>query len=104
VDRALFQELVEDLVADIPPGRVMTYGDLAAACGRPGAARQVGAIARQGEAVLPWHRVVRADGRLALVGDPAWQPGALAEEGVGLDRGRVADFAHRRWYPGDQDS
>jgi len=93
---------VEALVADIPPGRVMTYGDVAAMCGHPGAARRVGAIAREGTPGLPWHRVVRSDGRLAERTDPTdpdWQSRALAAEGVTLRDGRIADFAHRRWLP-----
>ncbi|MDR2974506.1 MAG: MGMT family protein, partial [Propionibacteriaceae bacterium] len=42
------RQRVEALVADIPPGRVMSYGAIAAWCGHLGAARQVGAIAHQG--------------------------------------------------------
>ncbi len=50
------------VVADIPPGRVMTYGDVAAELGSRGA-RAVGrAMAIEGSSV-PWWRVVRADGR-----------------------------------------
>jgi alkylated DNA nucleotide flippase Atl1 len=89
---------VEELVADIPPGRVMTYGDVAAGCGYPGAARQVGMIAAGGGAGVPWHRVVAAGGRLAAYPDD-WQVTALAAEGVRVHAGRVVSFADRRWYP-----
>lgn len=56
-----FLEAVLEVVADIPPGRVMTYGDVAAVLGSRGA-RVVGqAMARYGDGV-PWWRVIRAGG------------------------------------------
>ncbi|WP_067897158.1 MGMT family protein [Nocardia vaccinii] len=74
-------ERVRELVATIPPGRVSTYGDIAAAAGLS-TPRTVGWIMRTDSADLPWHRVLRADGspaphlahrqlaRLALEGCP----------------------------------
>jgi len=57
-----FAGAVLAIVDDIPPGRVMTYGDVAAELGSRGA-RAVGRVlARQGGSV-PWWRVVYADGR-----------------------------------------
>lgn len=53
------------IVKQIPQGRVMTYGQIAALCGRPRAARIVGGIAHYGDAALPWHRVVNKQGGLA---------------------------------------
>ncbi|MDR0285789.1 MAG: MGMT family protein [Propionibacteriaceae bacterium] len=93
------RDRVWEMVADIPPGRVMTYGDIAAACGYPGAARGVGNIARLGGRGLPWHRVVRAGGRLADVGDERWQADALAAEGVTVRAGRILNFSAVAWYP-----
>jgi methylated-DNA-protein-cysteine methyltransferase-like protein len=60
-----FRERVEELVAEIPRGRVMTYGQIAALCGSPRAARIVGGIAHYGSHDLPWHRVVNKNGGLA---------------------------------------
>ena len=58
-----FAERVLDLVASIPPGRVLTYGEVAARLGSR-APRAVGtALARFGGGV-PWWRVVRAGGLL----------------------------------------
>ncbi|HEY7053375.1 MAG TPA: MGMT family protein [Mycobacterium sp.] len=57
-------ELVRALVAAIPSGRVATYGDIASAAGLS-SARIVGWIMRTDSADLPWHRVIRADGRPA---------------------------------------
>ena len=94
------QDRVEALVADIPPGRVMSYGEIAAWCGYPGAARRVGAIARQGTGDLPWQRVVRSGGYLADMGDSTWQSDALAAEGVTVRDGRVIEYERVRWAPG----
>ncbi len=62
---ASFRKEVEALVAQIPRGRVMTYGQIAALCGRPRAARIVGGIAHFGNPDLPWQRVVNKSGGLA---------------------------------------
>ncbi|RMG89822.1 MAG: methylated-DNA--[protein]-cysteine S-methyltransferase [Candidatus Dadabacteria bacterium] len=61
-----FQVQVWRALLRIPPGAAVTYGDLAAALGRPGGARAVGrAVATNPVAYLiPCHRVLRADGRL----------------------------------------
>lgn len=50
------------VVADIPPGRVMTYGDVAAELGSRGA-RAVGRVMATEGSSVPWWRVVRTDGR-----------------------------------------
>ena len=75
---------VEALVAQIPAGRVMTYGQLAALCGSPRAARIVGGVAHFGDPALPWHRVVNKQGRLAsgYTGGRGAQKVMLEAEGV----------------------
>jgi methylated-DNA-protein-cysteine methyltransferase-like protein len=60
-----FAERVEAWVAQIPKGRVMTYGQLAALAGNARAARIVGGIAHFGDPNLPWQRVVNKQGGLA---------------------------------------
>lgn len=57
-------ELVRELVAGIPPGRVATYGDIASAAGLS-TPRIVAWIMRTDSADLPWHRVILASGRPA---------------------------------------
>lgn len=57
-------ELVRSLVSAIPPGKVVTYGDIAAAAGLS-SPRIVGWIMRTDSADLPWHRVIRSNGRPA---------------------------------------
>lgn len=60
-----FRNKVFYLVSQIPMGRVMTYGQIAALCGSPGASRVVGGIAHFGSPDLPWQRVVNKRGGLA---------------------------------------
>ncbi len=60
-----FSKRVYALVAQIPKGRVMTYGQIAALCGNARASRIVGGIAHYGPSDLPWHRVVNKQGGLA---------------------------------------
>ena len=61
VPPADFEAAVHDVVRSIPPGRVMSYGDVAEFLGR-GGPRQVGAVMASSDGELPWWRVVRADG------------------------------------------
>src|SRR5579875_2544777 len=62
-----FEEAVLRAVRAIPAGEAATHGELAAAAGRPGAARAVGNLLARLPAgtEVPAHRVVRADRRLA---------------------------------------
>lgn len=79
-----FRARVEDLVSQIPSGRVMTYGQLAALAGSPQAARIVGGIAHFGDPNLPWQRVVNKTGGLAsgYPGGRSLHAEALRAEGI----------------------
>ena len=94
-----FTRRVLHLLRRIPPGRVVTYGDVARLAGRPGAARGVGQImARAGEPGLPYHRVIAAGGRIGGYGrHPHVKAALLAAEGLTVRRGRIAGFAKLRW-------
>lgn len=59
-----FSQQVYELIAKIPVGRVTTYGAIAAAMGRPKAARFVGYAMHGCPEDLPWHRVVNRKGEL----------------------------------------
>ncbi|MGI8330831.1 MGMT family protein [Actinomadura scrupuli] len=56
-----YAELVSEVVERIPPGRVMSYGDVAEFLGL-GGPRQVGRVMSMSGGGLPWWRVIRADG------------------------------------------
>lgn len=60
-----FKNRVYELVAQIPRGKVATYGQIAAMAGAAWAAWEVGQIAHTGPRDLPWQRVVNKQGGLA---------------------------------------
>lgn len=97
----VFRDTVYELVRAIPPGRVLGYGHVAAALDAPRRARHVGfalAALEPGDPV-PWWRVIRSNGHLALAGDPARGPlqrRLLESEGVEFKNDRV-DMARFRW-------
>ncbi len=65
-----FRGRVAAKVREIPFGSLATYGDVAAALGSPRVARHVGwALAALGDADVPWHRVINAQGRISGRGD-----------------------------------
>ncbi|MCL2038081.1 MGMT family protein [Candidatus Saccharibacteria bacterium] len=96
-----FSQRVCGLVAQIPHGRVMTYGDIATLCGHPNAARIVGGIAHFGDPDLPWQRVVNRFGGLAsgYYGGKRGQQKDLEAEGVPIEDFKIIDFEERRWLP-----
>lgn len=96
-----FRERVEALVAQIPKGRVMTYGQLAALCGSPRSARIVGGIAHFGDPDLPWQRVVNKQGGLAS-GYPGGRQGhkqVLEAEGVTVSPDLKVPVEELIWWP-----
>lgn len=99
-----FKELVYDLVVQIPEGRVMTYGDIAALCGQAAASRIVGGLAHFGPTDLPWHRVVNRHGGLAAgyYGGKAGHQAALELEGLKIDNFTIVDFEAKRWTPNNR--
>jgi methylated-DNA-protein-cysteine methyltransferase-like protein len=95
-DREGFEPSVLAVLERLPPGEVVTYGEVAAEAGFPGAARAVGNLLRSTGHPVPWWRVVTADGRL-VPRAAAEQRRRLAAEGVVFTRsGRVADPQRRR--------
>src|ERR1700687_522320 len=80
-------ERVRALVASIPPGRVSTYGDIAAAAGLS-SPRIVGWIMRTDSSDLPWHRVITASRRPARH-LATRQLELLRAEGILSDDGRI---------------
>lgn len=100
-DLSSLRELVENLVSQIPEGRLMTYGQIAALCGHPLAARQVGGIAHFGNPDLPWHRVVNKQGRLAS-GYPGGRTGhkqVIESEGINVNPDFCVNIEELIWWP-----
>ena len=88
------------LMSQLPQGNVTTYGDIASFVGSPQAARIVGGIAHGGPDTLPWHRLVYANGHLAIgfPGGIEVQRQLLAQDGIICDEeGAIANFSAIRW-------
>ena len=94
-----FCDDVLNIVSQIPRGRVMTYGDIAALAGWPSHSRMVGRTLRYspGAEKLPCHRVVNKEGRTA----PGWsrQRPLLEEEGVCFKANGFVDMKRYLWTP-----
>ncbi|MBE8718380.1 MGMT family protein [Cellvibrio polysaccharolyticus] len=82
-------------LSQIPPGKVVTYGELARMANLPRAARLAGTVLKQlpENSQLPWHRVINAQGKLSLpASTPAGKEQArrLTAEGVIISAGKVS--------------
>lgn len=90
-----FDAEIYDIVRQIPPGRVVTYGQLARLAQRPRWARRAGRALTNAPEGLPCHRVVNSSGRLA----PGWpaQRELLEREGVTFRRNGCVDLSKHLW-------
>jgi methylated-DNA-protein-cysteine methyltransferase related protein len=89
VSTSAFGRAVLGVVAATRAGEVVTYGEVAAEAGAPGAARAVGGVLREHGGDVPWWRVVTASGRL-VPGAEAEHAARLEAEGVACIDGRLA--------------
>ena len=99
-----FSERVYAVVRRIPRGRCVSYGDVAALLGTPRAARGVGWAlhALDGDATVPWWRVINKRGAISLRHpdiSPRVQRALLEEEGVRFGPDDCVDWAKVRWIP-----
>lgn len=95
-----FYQRVYQIVARVPPGKVVTYGQIARHLGMPQRARTVGWAMRRCPGDLPWHRVVNAQGGLsqgAYLGRCSLQRALLEEEGVTFDSAGRVDLMAFGW-------
>ena len=90
---------VYDVLAQIPEGKVTTYGDIARALGHPGASRQVGRILNNNPnpIVVPCHRVIMSDGSIGgYAFGKVRKKELLKKEGISFIGDNAADFAKCR--------
>jgi methylated-DNA-protein-cysteine methyltransferase-like protein len=96
-----FTKRVIDIIKRIPPGYVMTYGSIAECAGNPRASRQVSRILHSMTAKynLPWHRVIRKDGSIALANEAGGseQMAMLRAEGVEVSAGGKVNMQRHFW-------
>lgn len=104
-DPEAFREAVLSVVADIPKGRLTTYGQVALLAGFPGRARHVGWVLSglpQGTK-LPWHRVVNAQGYIPSKGretSAMEQIRRLRKEKIAVDDlGNLKSLRAHLWRP-----
>jgi len=101
-----FDQRVWRAVAQIPPGRLATYGQIAELIGAYGCARQAGWALRRLPlpSEVPWQRVVNAQGRISLSlsreGSDWMQRDLLIAEGIPVDADGRLPLAQYRWSPG----
>lgn len=97
MDKAHFYEEVYSIVKEIPPGNVLTYGEIARLAGKPQYSRMVGQAMFHApqKRHLPCHRVVNSQGRLA----PSWmeQRNMLEKEGVTFKPNGCVDMTKHFW-------
>ena len=103
-----FFENVYEAVQLIPRGKVATYGQIARMIGSPRSSRAVGYAlhANPRPGVIPCHRVVNREGRLApafAFGGPEIQAQLLESEGVRVSADFVVDLGKYLWQPSGQD-
>ena len=98
-----FYERVYEAVQKIPMGQVASYGQIALLCGNPKASRAVGYALHRNPlpGVIPCHRVVNREGRLApafAFGGEDVQRSLLEAEGVQVDGEGYVDMKVYAWY------
>ena len=100
-----FYENVYEIVRQIPPGRVTSYGAIARCLGTAGSSRMVGwamNLSHHQKAYVPAHRVVNRNGLLTgkiHFGSPDEMQELLENEGITIENDCVTDFKKLFWDP-----
>ncbi|MBU1342451.1 MAG: MGMT family protein [Proteobacteria bacterium] len=97
----LFTKRVLLVMANIPEGKVLTYGRVAALAGKPSGARQVSRLlhSMSEKYHLPWHRVVNSHGKISLRPSQGYelQKALLESEGVEFSQKDIIDLRIYLW-------
>lgn len=99
MDSPFFQAAWKKM-SQIPRGRICTYGEIARALKKPGAARAVGNAcnANPHAPKVPCHRVVASDGTLGgYAGGLKKKMWLLKREGIAVSNGKIVDFDQKKW-------
>jgi methylated-DNA-protein-cysteine methyltransferase related protein len=98
-----FTEAVIQVIKNIPPGQVMSYGQIAKVAGSPRGARQVVRIlhSMSEKYKLPWHRVINSKGEIGIQDEELFftQKSLLEDEGVEFKGQRTIDMEKYRHQP-----
>ncbi len=103
VNEKQYRERVYEIVRQIPPGRVMTYGQIALILGEGYTARTVGYVMHGADTEnVPWQRVINSQGACStgkMTIPVNLQQNMLEQEGVEFnDKGKCA-LARFQWFP-----
>ena len=94
IDISELKQIIMQIVASIPQGKVMSYGQVAKLCGYSGYGRYVGSVLKQlpNNTTLPWHRVINAKGEISFpIDSEAYikQRSLLIKEGVIFEKSKI---------------
>jgi methylated-DNA-protein-cysteine methyltransferase related protein len=99
-----FKQQVMQAVREVPRGKVVSYGQVAARCGSPRGARQVGWVLHtlDGDDQIPWWRVINNAGLISIKGNfistPLLQKKFLEREKVAVTKDFKIDIEKFRYY------
>lgn len=101
MNQLTLNQIIWQVVALIPEGKVATYGQIAKLCGYPSHARYVGTTLKQlpDDSELPWHRVINAKGEITFpVGSATFQrqKSLLQKEGIQFNGNKI-NLSKYRW-------
>ncbi len=101
---ANFKDKVIEVIGKVPKGKLVSYGQVAAACGSPRAARQVGWMLHtlDGDDSVPWWRVINNLGYISIKGNfmstPLAQKKFLEDEGIEVTSDLKIDIEKYRYH------
>ncbi len=102
INEKQYREAVYAIVRQIPPGRVMTYGQIAGILGEGYTARTVGYVMHGADDDVPWQRVINSQGKCStgrLTIPLNLQQEILESEGIEFKPSGKCDLNKFQWYP-----
>lgn len=102
VNDKTYRERVYEIVRSIPPGKVMTYGQIAIILGEGYTARTVGYVMHGSDDGVPWQRVINSQGKISTgrLSIPVnLQQSMLEQEGVVFSEKGKCDLGEYQWWP-----
>ena len=103
VNDRTYKDRVYDLVRQIPPGKVMTYGQIAIVLGEGYTPRTVGYVMNGADTErVPWQRVINSQGRCStgkMTIPVNLQQELLKSEGVKFSENGKCDLRETQWFP-----
>ncbi|MDQ3324027.1 MAG: MGMT family protein [Acidobacteriota bacterium] len=103
VNEQKYRERVYEIVREIPSGRVMTYGQIAAILGAGYTPRTIGYVMHAADTEnVPWQRVINSQGACStgkMMLPVNLQQKMLEDEGVKFDEKGRCDLDVYRWFP-----